>query len=86
MGLKDFTLEELHDEMVRRETLEKLKNKPQQLENPDLTYLRCILTKYIDDIYDGKHYDVYEVLHFINVITLKAFYGKNVFHWIRENE
>lgn len=85
MDIKEFSLEELHDEMVRRETLEKLKNKPQPIEDPDLTGLRSVLAEYINSIYNGTYHEDSDVDHYIYEEAVKCIYGEEIFDWITKN-
>ena len=62
--------------MVLRETLEKLKNKPQQLENPDLKGLRSAVAEYIDSIYDETYHEDSDIDHYIFETAIKLYTGK----------
>ena len=86
MDIKDFTLEELKNELIRRDEEERRKHKPTQLENPDLTGLRRAVAEYIDSIYNGDHHEDSDDTHYIYEEALKAIYGTNIFYWIRKNE
>lgn len=85
MDIKDFTPEELQEELNRRDTLEKLANKPQPLEDPDLTGLKSSVTEYINSIYDGTHHEDSDVSHYIFEEALKCIYGEDIFDWIKKN-
>lgn len=85
MDISEFTVEELQEEISQRKEKERLDNKPQQLENPDLTGLRSVLSEYIDSIYDGSYHEDSDINHYICKEAVKAIYGKSVFDWISQN-
>ena len=85
MDIKDFSPEELQDELNRRDEKEKISNKPQLIENPDLTGLKNTIGEYIDSIFDGTYHEDSDIRHWIFEAAVTAIYGKDVFDWINKN-
>lgn len=93
--LKDLT--HFSDEELKSELEKRKKNSiPKMIENPDLTNLKHALQIYINTIsqlnynedYDKDDEDEvsYEDMeHYIYELTLKTFFGYDVFDWINEN-
>ena len=84
---KEFTNEEIHAEIYRRN---RERSKPKILHNAkehikDHYYkLINICQEYIDNISEGNHVGVDDE-HFIFEEAMKAVYGKHIFGWINKN-
>ena len=85
MDLKDFTLEELYDEVEIRELAEKAKNKPKPLKKPDLKDLKHVIAEYINGIYNRTYNKDYDDIQYIFEVAVKAIYGNEIFDWINKN-
>jgi hypothetical protein len=82
MELKQFSSKELNNELIRRKSLG---IKPQQKENPDLTELRDVTSKYIDSIYDGTDNPDSNIEHDIYEAAMEALYEEGIFDWMNNN-
>lgn len=84
MNLNEFSSQDLQHELQQRGN--RGNKEPQLLEMANVNELKDILTEYINGIYCGKNYETTDIKHSIFVIALKAFYGDDIFEWIRKNE
>lgn len=78
MSLKNYTKEQLEDELKRREELVI----PIQLESPDLTDLKRVTAEYIEELSKNPAGDMTNSEHFVFEEAMEAIYGKNIFDWI----
>ena len=85
MNLSSIPNEALEAELESRKKASREAAKPRQIENPDLTKLRRICQEYID-CKDTSAYCDDDFGHWIYEAALMAFFGKDVFSWINEQE
>ena len=79
--LSEFSDEELFEEINER--WKERKDKPQQLETPDLTKLKNVCDEYLRWL-EKERRGNRNVEHFIFEEALKALYGEDIFFWINE--
>ena len=87
MSLKNFSKADLEKELERRDNLGDVP--PQQIENPDLSALKVILTDYIEDIFYDEHNpnsdDTEYIFEEAFEEAMRTFYGQDIFKWINDN-
>ena len=81
--LQDYTMEQLKEEIERRETLPK---KPEIVGAPNFATLQSAVEDYIDFVWSKDYNEDGEgdYIHYIFEDTMKAFYGEDVFDKINK--
>lgn len=81
--LSNCTDEELELELERRK---KSNTRPVLNENADLTALKATCQSVIDDVVNGNYHEDNDDKYYIYEAAMIAFFGKDVFKWICDNE
>lgn len=84
MSLVGFSDGELKAELERRAQRAKERDKPQQVENPNLTKLREVCQEYIDELADGNKHEAGDYREYIYEAALECIFGEGVFVWTNE--
>lgn len=80
--LRNLSSKELAELAERKKTLEADRPKELPSSEVDLTNLRTILSRYIDDAATGDCDE--DDVHYIFETALETFYSKDVWNWINE--
>ena len=90
-NLKNFSLEQLHAELERREKItareeaaQKPGAKPEPLENPDWAAVIEMAHDYIDFVASDDYHDDNDFGDYWEETVMKAVYEKDVYKWINK--
>jgi hypothetical protein len=81
--LKNFSKEELEQEIERREAIELQSTPPELLKEPDIEKLRKSVTDYVQHIVK-EGFEQKNGAHYVYEDAMEAFYGKSYWDWHNE--
>ena len=79
--LEAFDTERIEAELERRKREKELRDKPQQLPNPDWSTVQAWCQEYIDDLYQHGYVHS-DSDHYIFEAAMAAVFGNDVWKWI----
>ena len=77
MNIKDCTLDELENEIVKR----KISTLPEKIKFPVFDKLESIVNEYVTYIQSKDFHEDNDYKHYIYEAVMLAFYGKDFFTW-----